>query len=43
MVVVLLSVYIVLAAAYLLWQLYEASVQAEFGVHAELIEESQTS
>lgn len=40
MVVVMLSIYVVLGAAYLLWQLFEASIQTELGLQAELAEES---
>ena len=40
MVVVLLSIYVVLGAAYLLWQLFEASIQGERAVQAEFAEES---
>ena len=40
MVVVMLSIYVVLGASYLLWQLFEASIQSELALQGELAEES---
>ena len=39
MVVVMLSIYVVLGAAYLLWQLFEASIQADLALQSELADD----
>jgi hypothetical protein len=36
----MLSIYVVLGASYLLWQLFEASIQTELALQGELAEES---
>ena len=43
MVVVLLSIYVVLGASYLLWQLFEASIQTELVLQSELADEARTA